>query len=380
MAKEYYEILGVNENASQDEIKKAYKKKAKKYHPDSGNEEADEEKFKKINEAYQILSDEEKRKKYDRFGKAGVNEEARREARQDFGNFEDLFSSIFGGGFGSQRRSKRNKEKKGQDLRAKVSITLKEAFEGVEKSIKVNRFSECDKCGGAGTTEEGSKVKCSTCDGSGRVRDAQRSAFGTQVTVRECPECNGMGEKIENPCNKCNGDGRHRENETISFEIPKGAESGQKLRVNGKGHAGVRGNPPGDLYVYVEVEEHELFERQEENLFYNLEISYPEASLGTKAKIPTLDGEVEIEIPEGTQSGRVFKIQNKGMPIIRRRGRGDLYVRSVVKTPKNLSDKEKELIEELKEIQGEKKNISKGFFEKMKGDLKNAMGFSTERT
>ncbi len=379
MAKEYYEILDVSENASQDEIKKAYRKKAKKYHPDSGNEEADEEKFKKINEAYQILSDEEKRKKYDRFGKAGVDENTRKRARQNVGDFEDLFSSIFGGGFGSSRSQKRERDR-GQDLRAKVSISLEEAYNGTEKSIRVNRYVKCDKCNGLGAENEASKKKCPTCGGQGRIRDRQRSAFGTQVTVRECPDCNGTGEKIEDPCKKCGGEGRIKKTETISFEIPKGAETGQKLRINGKGHQGIRGTPPGDLYVYVNVEEHELFERQEENLFYNLKISFPEAALGTEAEIPSMDGDLELKIPEGTQNGRIFRLKNKGMPRIHGRGKGDLYVRTVVKTPENLTEQEKNLLKELREIQNEEKETSKGFFEKMKGDIKNAVNFSAEKS
>jgi len=376
---DYYDILDVDRDASQDEIKKAYRRKAKKYHPDSGSEEASEEEFKKINEAYNILSDEEKRRQYDRFGKAGIDDQYRQKARTDFSGFEDLFSSFFGDIFNqdmntgfsdifSQNRNAANE--RGSNLRANIDISLKEAYEGIEKTIRIRRFKKCDECNSKGVKNSGDIVDCPNCEGTGSIKDIERSRMGQRVVVRACRECEGTGEKIKDPCDVCSGSGRHKETESISFEVPKGIQNGQKIRIPGKGHAGKRGNQSGDLYVYVNIKEHDIFERREEDLFFNLDISFPDAALGTKVKAPTLDGKVELDVPQGTQNGEVFRIKGKGMPRLNGRGCGDLYVRTSIMVPENLNQDEKELLEELRGHIGNKKEPKKGFFKTFKENIK----------
>lgn len=374
MAKEYYEILGIDENASEKEIKKAYRKKAKKYHPDSGSEDADEEKFKKINEAYQVLSDEEKRKKYDQFGKAGVSEEARRRARTDFSDFEDLFGSLFGdmfgGGFGQRGAGSR----RDRDLRAKLEVSLKEAYQGTEKTLKVKRYKKCESCNGTGG-KNGNLKTCPKCHGRGRTRKTRRTPFGQQTVVKECPKCGGNGRIPENPCPVCNGKGRYQDYEKIKIEVPEGISTGQKIRLNGKGNYGGPNSRTGDLYVVFDVKEHEYFERKEENLFYNLELTMPQAALGSEVEVPTMKGKVKITIPKGTQTGDIFRLKGKGMPRLKQRRRfgnnkGDLYIKAVVKTPEGLNKKEKELLKELRELEGEKAETEKGFFQTVKDNIK----------
>ncbi len=373
MPKEYYERLGVDENASQEEIKKAYRKKAKKYHPDSNSDEADEEKFKKINEAYQVLSDEEKRKRYDRFGKQGINNQYRQRARNDFSDFEDLINQFFGGGgFGDFFNQGRGKKKRtGENLGARVTLSLEEAYEGGEKTLRVKRYQQCSKCDGKGTTDPSSIETCQRCDGEGVVKETKRSLLGQQIISRECPACNGSGEEINDPCSKCGGEGRVLREEEINFEVPRGIKSGQRLRVDKKGHAGKRGDPAGDLLVEVDIEEHDVFERKDDDLFYTLKMSFPDAALGSEAQIPTLNGEVELEIPKGTQNGEIFRLRDKGMPRLRRRGKGDLFVKAKIETPTDLDEKEKELLKELREIEGKHKEPEKGFFESFKKNIKN---------
>jgi len=371
MAKEYYEILGVDEDASQKEIKKAFRRKAKKYHPDSGSEEADEERFKEINEAYQVLSDEDKRKKYDQFGKAGISDEARRRARTDFSGFEDLFQSLFGGGGffggGGGRRQRR-----GKNLRAKLNVSLEEAYQGTEKTLRVTRYKRCSQCDGTGS-EGGELTSCSKCQGRGRVKRTKRTPFGTQTVISECQECEGRGKVPEEPCGNCGGSGRVKGQEEVKVDVPAGVITGQKLRVGNKGNYGGRNRGTGDLYIVVNVQNHEFFERREENLFYNLELTMPQAALGDKVKVPTMDNEVKIEIPAGTQTGDIFRLKSKGMPRVRGRGQGDLYLKAVVETPKDLSKEENELLEQLKEIEGEKSKAEKGFFEAVKDNIKDAL-------
>lgn len=377
MPKEYYERLGVSEDASQEEIKKAYRKKAKKYHPDSNNDEASEEKFKKINEAYQVLSDKDKRKKYDRFGEQGINDQYRRQAREDFSGFEDLFEQFFGGGAGASgfedlfNQGRKQKKKTGKDLAAKIDLSLKEAYEGGEKTIKLKRYQKCEKCNGKGTPNPNSIQTCQNCSGQGIIKQTQNGLLGQKIITKECPNCNGTGEIIKDPCPNCNGEGRILNEEQIRFQVPKGIKDGQRIRVENKGHRGKRGNPPGDLLVQINIKEHEVFERKDENLFYTLKMSFPDAALGSEAKIPTLNGEVQLEIPKGTENGEIFRLKNKGMPRLRRRGKGDLYVKAQIQTPKNLDEKEKELLEKLREIEGKHKQPEKGFFKSIKENIKN---------
>ncbi|WEL19078.1 molecular chaperone DnaJ [Candidatus Nanohalococcus occultus] len=352
MAKEYYELLGVSEDASQEEIKKAYRKKAKKYHPDSNKDTADEEKFKKINKAYDVLSDEEKKRKYDRFGKQGVEGNARRGQRQAASSFQDLFEQMFGGGGGRQRRSR------GQDMKISATITLKDAYNGVEKTYNVTRKRKCSDCDGSGA-EDGNTSTCRKCDGQGQVRKQQRTPFGISQTVGECPNCDGRGEIPETDCKNCNGKGTVEEDEKITFDIPAGVSSGQRLRLQGKGHEDRKGRA-GDLYVMVQLEEHDSIERRNSDLFTVLKIGVGDAALGSKSTVPHPDGDLQVEIPEGTQPGDVLRLRGKGMKA--RRGSGDFYIKIDVGIPQELSDKQRDVLEELRRDE----KTEKSFFEKVK--------------
>lgn len=372
MPKEYYRILGVDEDATQREIKKAYRKKAKKYHPDSNSEEADEEKFKQVNEAYKVLSDEKQRKRYDRFGKEGVSQDYRRHARYDFSDFEDLFGSFFGDLFGGGFQSQRSRT--GQDLKAVLEIELEDAYSGIEKTLRIKRYAKCGDCDGTGASD-GKLKTCSTCNGSGRQKQVRNTMLGQQVMVTECDTCEGTGKMPGDKCDTCNGSGRNHKTEKIKVNVPEGIKHGQRLKVDGKGHYGGRGTSAGDLYVYIKVKEHEFFERKDENLFYNLEIGVAQAVLGDTIEIPTIDGKVKLEIPSGTQSGDVFRAKGKGMPRQRSRFRttnGDLYIKTIVKVPEKLSERERELFEELRKIEGKKSDVEKGFFEMLKNNIKDA--------
>ena len=351
MPKEYYELLGVGEDASQDEIKKAYRKKAKKYHPDSNSETADEEKFKKINKAYDVLSDEDKRKKYDQFGKQGVEGHAGRGQRQAASNFQDLFEEIFGGG--GRRRQRQNT---GQDMKMSTTVTLEDVYDGVEKTFEVERKQQCPDCGGNGS-ETGETSTCTECDGQGRVRKIEQSIFGRTQTVRECPKCHGTGEVPEEKCSTCGGEGLTEQKETITVDIPAGVRDGQRLKLNGKGHESRKGRN-GDLYLIVHVEEDENIERKEQDLFTTLKVGAGDAALGREAKIEHPEGKLKIEIPEGTQPGQVLRVRGKGMPA--RRGSGDLYIKIDVKIPETTEGEEK--LEELTKEPEQKKT----FFETVK--------------
>jgi molecular chaperone DnaJ len=351
VAKEYYELLGVSEDASQDEIKKAYRKKAKKYHPDSNSDEANEEKFKKINKAYDVLSDEEKRKKYDQFGKQGVEGHAGRGQRRAASNFQDIFEQIFGGGG-------RSRQKKGQDLKIHTTIDLEEAYNGVEKTFELTRKKKCSECDGSGA-ENGNTETCPECNGQGRVRTVERSLFGRQEVVKECPGCNGDGKIPEEPCSSCGGDGLKEQDETITVDIPAGVQDGQRLRIRGKGNESSGRN--GDLYVIVTVEEHESLERRGNDLYTTVKIGIGDAALGTTIEVPLPDGKVKVDVPEGAQPGQVMRVSGKGMPG-QRRGKGDLYIKLDVHVPSDLSEEQKEVLDDLRET-GERE---KSFFETVK--------------
>lgn len=352
MAREYYELLGVDEDASQDEIKKAYRKKAKKYHPDSNKDTADEEKFKKINKAYDVLSDEEKRKKYDRFGKQGVEGSAQSGQRRAASSFQDLFEQMFGGG-GRRERSR------GQDMKINATITLDEAYNGVEKTYNVTRKKQCQECNGSGA-ENGNTSTCTECNGQGQVRKQQRTPFGVSQTVAECPKCDGRGEIPEENCSGCGGEGVVEEEEKIKFDVPAGVSSGQRLRMRKKGHEDRKGRT-GDLYVIVHVEEHDSIERRNSDLFTVLKVGVGDAALGAEAVMDHPDGELKIEIPEGTQPGEVLRLKGKGMP--GRRGSGDFYVKLDVEIPKTLNEEQREIMEDLRL---ENRDPEKTFFEKVK--------------
>jgi molecular chaperone DnaJ len=352
MAKDYYKILGVEKNATQDDIKKAYRKLAHQYHPDKGG---DEQKFKEINEAYQILSNGEKRAQYDQFGSAFNANGFQGQPGWDFSSAQgfdindlgDIFGDMFGfGGFGGR---KKKDLKRGRDLETEILISLEETFEGKEKEISLRKNAVCQRCKGKGA-EPGTKVKeCFSCRGTGQVQQIRRTMFGSFTQVGVCPECGGEGYRPEKPCNVCKGEGRIMEEEKVKFYIPAGVDSGQVIKIEGKGEAGRRGGQPGDLYIRISVKKHPLFKRKGDDIMVSVPISFSQAVLGGSVDISTLEGKtIELNIPSGTESGRIFKISGKGIPHFQGYGRGNLFVELAITTPKKLTKKQKELLENLK--------------------------------
>ena len=354
--RDYYDILGVGKSADATEIKKAYRKLAMKYHPDKnpGDKEA-EEKFKEINEAYEVLSDETKRKNYDQFGHEGVNGQGFGGAGgfggQGFGGFDDIFGDIFGdmfgGGFGGGSRPRRRGPERGADIKQRINISFEEAAFGKKVQVKINRSEECDACHGSGAKPGTSKKTCPTCHGSGQVQSVQRTPFGNIASTRTCSTCNGEGEVIDSPCSKCHGKGSIRKTKTIEVDIPAGIDEGQMIKLGGQGELGTRGGPRGDLYIEVNVKPHQLFTREGYDVYLEMPITFAQATLGERIQVPTLDGKVEYEIPEGTQTGTVFRLKGKGIPKLRSNVRGDQYVKVTVEIPKKLNEKQKELVREF---------------------------------
>lgn len=353
--RDYYDVLGVGKSADGTEIKKAYRKLAMKYHPDKnpGDKEA-EEKFKEINEAYEVLSDETKRRNYDQFGHEGVNGQGFGGAGgfggQGFGGFDDIFGDIFGdmfgGGFGGGRPRRRGPER-GADIRQRINISFEEAAFGKKVQVKINRSEECDDCHGSGAKPGTSKKTCSTCHGSGQVQSVQRTPFGNIASTRTCSTCNGEGEVIDSPCTKCHGKGSIRKTKTIEVDVPAGIDEGQMIKLSGQGEVGTRGGPRGDLYIEVNVNAHPLFTREGYDVYLEMPITFAQATLGDTIQVPTLDGKVEYEIPEGTQTGTVFRLKGKGIPKLRSSARGDQYVKVTVEIPNKLNEKQKELVREF---------------------------------
>jgi len=375
MAKrDYYEVLGINKSSSKDEIKKAYRKSALKYHPDKNKgDKGAEEKFKEASEAYHVLSDDTRKTNYDRFGHAAFQEAGGQEGFSNFdfsSSFSDIFEDIFGGdfgdfGFGTSRRSRRGRaSNRGNDLRYDVSIDLDDAFTGTEKQINYTTYKKCKTCSGSGAKPGSKPSACSYCGGQGQVRSSQ-GFFTVQQT---CPECGGEGEKITNPCNNCSGVGRTQSHESVSVKIPKGVDDGTRIRLAGKGEAGDRGGSNGDLYLFVSIEPHNIFKRSEENLYYELPISFADAALGATVEVPSIDGgKTKIKIPSGTQSGKQLRLRGKGMPILRRNVFGDLYIKVVTEVPMSLTKRQKELLAEFKTLEDTKSNpLIRKFFEKTK--------------
>lgn len=367
--RDYYEVLGVSRDASQEEIKKAYRKLARKYHPDvnPGNKEA-EEKFKEVKEAYDVLGDPDKRASYDQFGHAGT------EAGgfggfghgTDFGGFDDIFDMFFGGGFGGGKRPRG--PQRGADLRLDLTITFEEAAFGAEKKIEVPRMEACPTCHGSGAEPGTHPATCKVCHGTGQIRVTQNTPFGRFQSIKTCHHCHGEGQVITSPCHECHGEGKVRRNKKINIDIPAGVETGSRLRVSGEGEAGSRGGPPGDLYVYINVKPHEILERNGYDVMSRVSINIVQAALGDEMLIPTLDGKVKIKIPEGTQSGMSLRLKGKGIPRLRGYGRGDHIVKIEVVTPTNLNEKQKEILREFGKTIGKHNHEvkEKGFFEKMK--------------
>jgi molecular chaperone DnaJ len=356
--KDYYKILGIPRNASQEEIKKAYYRLAHKYHPDKGG---DPEKFKEINEAYRVLSDPEKRRQYDMYGR--VFEEAAPGPgfeyqwfwgrpdfdfeEFDFGDLTEMIEEMFG--FGASRRRKRDL-KRGKDIEVEIEIPLELTLQDFEKKIKIYKFMKCPRCQGTGG-EPGTKIiECFSCRGTGHVQEVRRTFFGTFTRSTICPECGGEGYRPEKPCNVCNGEGRIRGEEEVTIKIPAGVDTGQVIKFEGKGDAGRRGGKPGDLLVRIVVRPHPIFERRGDDLYTQVPISFSQAALGDEIEIETLEGKkILLKVPAGTESGKILRISGKGIPHFRGTGRGNLYVQLIIETPKKLTKKQKELLEKLKE-------------------------------
>lgn len=380
MAKrDYYEVLGVSKGADKNEIKKAYRKVAMKYHPDRNpDDKSAEEKFKEAAEAYEILSDDNKRAKYDRYGHAGVDPQA------GFGggggmNMEDIFShfgDIFGdtGGpfdsfFRGSTSSRRRSGQKGSNLRIKVALTLEEIAEGVTKKIKVKKQSKCDTCGGSGAKDKTSVQNCGTCNGSGYVRQIKSTFLGQMQTTSVCPTCNGSGNQITSKCTSCKGEGRYKQDETIEIDIPGGVEEGMQLSMRGKGNAGKNGGSAGDLLIMIEEKEHKHFSRDGQNIMYDLFLNFADAALGTSVQVPTLAKPVKITIPAGTAAGKIFRLREKGLPHVQGYQRGDQLINVNIWTPKNLTKEDKEMLEKMRDMenfQPQKGKGQKGFFARMK--------------
>lgn len=386
--RDYYEVLGVSKDSSQDEIKSAYRRLCRKYHPDiAEDKKTAEEKFKEINEAYSVLGDEEKRSNYDQFGHEGINAGAgdfmNGSGDFGFGGLDSIFD-IFGrmGGMGG-RSSDRNAPRRGSDLRYDLEITLEEAFAGCSKDIDIAVHVTCGTCKG-NRTKDGSKPQsCGNCGGSGQVTQVRRSPFGQIMTQVPCPKCGGEGVVIKEYCPSCGGSGKTKKKETITVDIPAGVDNGSRMRIPGKGEGGFRGGENGDLYVFIFVNEHDLFQRAHDDLYKIEQISISQASLGTELNIETLDGDAKLKIPAGTQCDTVFKIKGKGMPSLRGGDRGDLYVKVWVVIPKKLNDKQKKALNDFEEASGKQpagkkeesffKKLGRQLRGKLKENLKNAI-------
>jgi molecular chaperone DnaJ len=366
--RDYYEILGVTRGANEEDLKKAYRRLAVQYHPDRnpGDKQA-EERFKEINEAYQVLSDPERRAQYDRFGHAAFQGQ---QGASGFGfdfsqGFEEVFSDIFGDFFGTGRGRSRSRSRRGEDLRYDLEFEFEEAARGTEKIVKFQRLMTCEGCNGSRARGGAEGVKtCPNCRGTGQVR-TQQGFFSIATT---CGQCRGEGMVISDPCPKCQGQGRIRKPVSLSVRIPPGVDNGSRLKLRGEGEAGFAGGAPGDLYVVVHVKEHELFVRQDNDIVIEVPVSFPQAALGAEVEVPTLDGKMTVKVPAGTQSGKVFRLKGKGFTDLHGYGRGDQLVRITVETPRRLSARQRELLEEFARASGEDINhpLSKGFVDKLK--------------
>lgn len=386
MSKDYYEVLGLKKGASADELKKAYRKLAMQYHPDKnqGDKEA-EKKFKEISEAYDTLKDPDKKAAYDRMGHSaftsgGGGGGGFHSGGFDFrggnaGGFSDIFEEMFSefmGGAGGGQRSAADAQLRGADLRYNLEISLEEAFKGLKKNVKINTHADCGECGKTGAAKGSKPETCPTCHGRGKVR-AQQGFFTIE---RTCHTCHGLGQTIKNPCTKCHGQGRVKKEKTLAINVPAGIEDGSRIRLTGEGEAGLRGGPTGDLYVFVHIKPHKLFERHGSDIFCSVPVSMVTAALGGEVQVPTIDGsKSKVKIPEGTQSGKQLRLKDKGMSILRSQRRGNMIIQVMVETPVNLTKKQKELLEEFGGI--EKKSHSspqsEGFFSKVK-DFLNDLG------
>ena len=342
--RDYYEVLGLGRDATDEDVKKAFRRLAMQYHPDRNREDGAEAKFKEINEAYEVLSDADKRAAYDRYGHAGADGAyARGFEGFDFGGFGDIFDAFFGGMTAASRKA----PQRGADLRAEVAITLEEAAFSVEKEIDIIRTELCSQCRGLGARSGTKPVQCPNCNGSGQIRRVQQSLFGRFINTTVCGRCQGEGKIITDPCPQCRGAGRERVHRRLKVNIPAGIEHGSHLRLTGEGEAGARGGSSGDLYVSVSVRKHDLFVREGDSILYELPVNFAQAALGTELEVPTLYDQAKLHIPPGSQTGRIFRLKNQGMPHLHRNGRGDQLVRLFVATPESLTKEQRQLFEEL---------------------------------
>lgn len=373
--RDYYEVLGVSRGASEDEIKKAYKKMARKYHPDlNPGDKTAEEKFKEVNEAYEVLSDADKKARYDQYGHAGVDPNFGAggfgggfDGSFDFGDLGDIFGSFFGGGFGGGRRTNPNAPQRGESIRMSIAISFEEAAFGCEKAVTVEPYETCDTCHGNGCAPGTSPEVCPDCHGTGTVQVRRQTPMGVFATSSPCPKCGGKGRIIHQPCKDCRGSGMVRKKKTIQASIPAGIDNGQTISIRGQGNAGKNGGPAGDLLITITVRPHELFRREGTSVLCEAPITFTQAVLGAELEIPTIDGKVKYTLPEGTQSGTTFRLKGKGIPSINGRGRGDQYVTVYIETPKNLNKEQKEALKKFAETMGESNyEEQKKFFKKFK--------------
>ena len=368
--RDYYDVLGVSRNASEEEIKRAFRKLALEHHPDRNKKEGAEERFKEINEAYQVLSDPKTRSDYDRYGHMGVGRNGARgfEGFENFGGFGDIFDAFFGG-FGTRTRT-HTSAKRGADLHYSVTIDFEEAVFGKEKEFQIRRAEVCSHCRGSRSEPGSSPARCGNCGGTGQVRRAQQSIFGQFVQVATCGTCRGEGKIITQPCSRCTGTGRETRTRRLAVSIPAGIEDGTQIRLTGEGEPGTNGGRPGDLYASVQVKQHKLFQREGYDILYRLPVNVAQAALGGTLQVPTLEGDEELEIPAGTQSGELFRLKDKGVPHLRSSRRGDQLVGIVVQTPKSLNEEQRRLFQELAKVLGDPKydahNHDKGWFDKIK--------------
>ncbi|HMW65312.1 MAG TPA: molecular chaperone DnaJ [Chitinophagaceae bacterium] len=380
--RDFYEILGVSKSASADEIKKAYRKVAMQYHPDRNpGDKAAEEKFKEAAEAYEILSDADKRAQYDRYGHAGVGNNGRggfgggggmnmEDIFSQFGDVfgEDFFGNIFGGGQRG-RSGQRSRGTRGSNLRVKLKLTYEEIAKGVTKNIKVKKYVSCNTCGGSGAKDKGSVQTCGTCGGSGQVRKVTNTFLGQMQTVTTCPTCNGEGSTVTAKCGSCKGEGRVYGEETVSIDIPAGVQEGMQMNVSGRGNAGERGGSPGDLIVLIEEEAHKELHRDGLNVAYDLHITFSDAVFGTQVEVPTIDGKAKIKIPAGTQSGKILRLKGKGFPAVNSYQKGDQLIHVNIWTPQHVSSEEKAMLEKLgtsPNFKPQPDKSDKSFFDKVK--------------
>ncbi len=361
--RDYYEVLGVPRDATPEQLKSAFRKLALQYHPDRNPSPEAAERFKEISEAYQVLSDPEKRRSYDMYGHSGVDSSGFT-GFEGFGSFSEIFETFFGGGFGA--RATRQRAVRGDDLRYDLTIDFEEAYTGAEKEIEVPRLATCEHCSGSGAEPGTGYERCMGCNGTGQIRRSAQSIFGQVVNIVTCPSCGGEGQLLKHPCSDCRGQGRVEKRRRLRVKIPPGVDTGSQIRLTGEGEAGFRGGPPGDLYIVVRVKPHPQLQRRDQDIVYELRINVVQAALGDRIEVPTLDGPVEITIPPGTQYGQTFRLPGKGMPSLRGGRRGDQYVVVQVVVPRNLTEEQKEHLRKVGGLTGRPEKVSRGFFEKLR--------------